>query len=144
MPGSYYVESLTDQIEKEAEAYLDRISEFGGAVQAVEEGYMQREIHQAAYEAQKRIESKEDIVVGMNEYQLDEEIHADLLKVDEALERGQIEKTQQVREERNQEEVDRCLQELREAAAGQDNVMPPIVKGRPGLRHGRGNRQHPA
>ncbi|MYL37098.1 acyl-CoA mutase large subunit family protein [Halobacillus litoralis] len=128
LAGSYYVESLTDQIEKEAGAYLDRISEFGGAVQAVEEGYMQREIHQAAYEAQKRIESKEDIVVGMNEYQLDEEIHADLLKVDEALERGQIEKTQQVREERNQEEVDRCLQELREAAAGQDNVMPPIVK----------------
>ncbi|MYL19701.1 methylmalonyl-CoA mutase [Halobacillus litoralis] len=128
LAGSYYVESLTDQIEKEAGAYLDRISEFGGAVQAVEEGYMQREIHQAAYEAQKRIESKEDIVVGMNEYQLDEEIHADLLKVDEALERGQIEKTQQVREERNQEEVDRCLQELREAAAGQANVMPPIVK----------------
>ncbi|MCA1022956.1 methylmalonyl-CoA mutase [Halobacillus litoralis] len=128
LAGSYYVESLTDQIEKEAGVYLDRISEFGGAVQAVEEGYMQREIHQAAYEAQKRIESKEDIVVGMNEYQLDEEIHADLLKVDEALERGQIEKTQQVRKERNQEEVDRCLQDLREAAAGQGNVMPPIVK----------------
>ncbi|MBN8236556.1 methylmalonyl-CoA mutase family protein [Halobacillus kuroshimensis] len=128
LAGSYYVESLTDQIEKEAGAYLERISEFGGAVQAVEEGYMQREIHQAAYEAQKRMESKEDIVVGMNEYQVDEEIHADLLKVDEALEKGQIEKTKQVREQRNQEVVDRCLQELRNAAAKQDNVMPPIVR----------------
>ncbi|WP_027955468.1 acyl-CoA mutase large subunit family protein [Halobacillus kuroshimensis] len=128
LAGSYYVESLTDQIEKEAGAYLERISEFGGAVQAVEEGYMQREIHQAAYEAQKRMESKEDIVVGMNEYQVDEEIHADLLKVDEALEKGQIEKTKQVREQRNQEIVDRCLQELRNAAAKQDNVMPPIVR----------------
>ncbi|SFJ23544.1 methylmalonyl-CoA mutase, N-terminal domain [Halobacillus dabanensis] len=127
LAGSYYVESLTDQIEKEANAYIDRIKEFGGAVQAVEEGYMQREIHKAAYEAQKRIESKEDIVVGMNEFKLEEEIHADLLRVDEALEQAQIEKTQQVRNTRDQQAVDQCLSELREAARKSDNVMPHIV-----------------
>lgn len=128
LAGSYYVESLTDQIEKEAQAYLDRIEEFGGAVQAVEEGYMQREIHKAAYDAQKRIESKEDIVVGMNEYELEEEIHADLLRVDEALEQAQIEKTKQVRDSRDQDAVTRCLADLREAAKGTDNVMPHIVE----------------
>lgn len=78
---------MTDQIEKEVWAYIDRIDEMGGAVQAVEDGYMQREIHQAAYEAQKRIESKEDIIVGLNEFQLEEELQADLLKVDEQLEK---------------------------------------------------------
>ncbi|GEN52148.1 acyl-CoA mutase large subunit family protein [Halobacillus faecis] len=127
LAGSYYVESLTDQIEKEANAYLERIKEFGGAVQAVEEGYMQREIHKAAYDAQKRIESKEDIVVGMNEYKLEEEIHADLLRVDEALEQAQIKKTQEVRSSRDQESVDQCLKALREAAKGSENVMPHIV-----------------
>lgn len=127
LAGSYYVESLTDQIEEEANAYIERIKEFGGAVQAVEEGYMQREIHKAAYDAQKRIESKEDIVVGMNEFKLEEEIHADLLRVDEALEQAQIEKTQQVRDTRDQQAVDQCLSELREAAKGSDNVMPHIV-----------------
>ncbi|SDO47475.1 methylmalonyl-CoA mutase [Halobacillus sp. SY10] len=127
LAGSYYVESLTDQIEKEANAYLDRIKEFGGAVQAVEEGYMQREIHKAAYDAQKRIESNEDIVVGMNEYKLEEEIHADLLRVDEALEQAQIKKTQDVRSSRDQESVNHCLKNLREAAKGKENVMPHIV-----------------
>ncbi|MBX0358642.1 methylmalonyl-CoA mutase [Halobacillus sp. Nhm2S1] len=127
LAGSYYVESLTDQIEKEANAYLERIKEFGGAVQAVEEGYMQREIHKAAYDAQKRIESKEDIVVGMNEFKLEEEIHADLLRVDEALEQAQIKKTQEVRSSRDQESVDQCLKALREAAKGTENVIPHIV-----------------
>lgn len=128
LAGSYYVEALTDQIEKEANVYLDRIREIGGAVQAVEEGYMQREIHQAAYEAQKRIESKEDIVVGMNEFRIEEEIHADLLRVDEALEKAQVKKTRQVREERDSEEVAACLDALHTAAKGSENVMPHIVK----------------
>ncbi|MYL71846.1 methylmalonyl-CoA mutase [Halobacillus litoralis] len=127
LAGSYFVESLTDQIEKEANAYLERIKEFGGAVQAVEEGYMQREIHKAAYDAQKRIESNEDIVVGMNEFKLEEEIHADLLRVDEALEQAQIKKTQEIRSSRDQESVDLCLKALREAAKGSENVMPHIV-----------------
>ncbi|RWZ60143.1 methylmalonyl-CoA mutase [Halobacillus fulvus] len=126
--GSYYVESLTDQIEKEAKAYMERIQEIGGAVQAVEEGFMQREIHKSAYDAQKKLESKEEVVVGLNEYQIEEDIHQDLLRVDEALEKSQIEKTVQVRDERDQEAVERCLRGLRQAAKGSDNVMPHIVE----------------
>jgi methylmalonyl-CoA mutase N-terminal domain/subunit len=128
LAGSYYVESLTDQIEKEANEYIERIKELGGAVQAVEDGYMQREIHKAAYDAQKRIESKEDIIVGLNEYKLEEEINADLLRVDEALEKSQIEKTRNVRDTRNQAQVDQSLQQLKQAAVGTENVMPYIVQ----------------
>ncbi|UOR12369.1 acyl-CoA mutase large subunit family protein [Halobacillus amylolyticus] len=125
--GSYYVEALTDEIEEEVNKYLERIKELGGAVQAVEEGFMQREIHQTAYEAQKRIESNEDIVVGLNDYKLEEEVNPDLLRVDEALETDQIEKTEQVRNSRNQTEVDECLKGLKQAAKTNENVMPHIV-----------------
>ncbi|SFF54810.1 methylmalonyl-CoA mutase, N-terminal domain [Halobacillus alkaliphilus] len=126
--GSYYVEALTDQIENEANEYIERIKKLGGAVQAVEEGYMQREIHKAAYDAQKRLEANEDIVVGLNEYQLDEEIHQDLLRVDEALEKAQIDKTQHVRNTRDDSHVETCLEELRNAARSNENVMPFIVE----------------
>ncbi len=125
--GSYYVEALTDKIEEEANVYLDRIKKLGGAVQAVEEGYMQREIHQAAYEAQKRLEANEDIVVGLNEFKAEEEINPDLLRVDEALEAGQIRKVKDVRAARDQSEVDQILSRLREAAKGSENLMPHIV-----------------
>ncbi|UOQ46453.1 methylmalonyl-CoA mutase family protein [Halobacillus salinarum] len=125
--GSYYVEALTDQIEKEANGYLERIQKLGGAVQAVEDGYMQREIQRAAYDAQKRIESKEDIVVGMNEFTLEEEINPDLLRVDEALEAGQIRKLEKVRANRDDEQIKQRLKQLREAAKGSDNLMPHIV-----------------
>ncbi|WP_163526311.1 acyl-CoA mutase large subunit family protein [Halobacillus ihumii] len=125
--GSHYVEALTDEIETEVNKYLERIKELGGAVQAVEEGFMQREIHQTAYEAQKRIESKEDIVVGLNEYKLEEEVNPDLLRVDEALEADQISKTHNIRSTRDQARVERCLAELRQAAKANDNVMPHIV-----------------
>src|SRR5690625_4618865 len=83
--GSYFVEELTDKIEEEIEAYLDRIEEIGGAVQAVEEGFMQREIQHEAYDTQKKIESGEEVIVGLNEFILDEEVNPDLLQVDEAL-----------------------------------------------------------
>ncbi|GGF08542.1 methylmalonyl-CoA mutase [Halobacillus andaensis] len=128
LAGSYYVEALTDKIEEQVNEYLTRISEMGGAVQAVEEGYMQREIHQTAYDAQKRIESKEDIIVGLNEYKVDEEINPDLLRVDEKLEENQINRTQQVRVTRDQQKVDKCLELLRKAANTNDNVMPHIVE----------------
>lgn len=89
---------------------------------------MQREIHQAAYEAQKRIESKEDIIVGMNEFTTDEETHADLLKVDEKLEQEQIERLGEIRANRDQQLVDKRLQDLKETAKNPDeNLMPHIL-----------------
>ncbi|MFD2638148.1 acyl-CoA mutase large subunit family protein [Piscibacillus salipiscarius] len=128
LAGSYFIEDMTDQIEKEVWAYIDRIDEMGGAVQAVEDGYMQREIHQAAYEAQKRIESKEDIIVGLNEFQLEEELQADLLKVDEQLEKNQVKQVQKVRSNRNQSEVEDKLDALKQAAKDDHvNLMPFIL-----------------
>ncbi|MFG6118557.1 MULTISPECIES: acyl-CoA mutase large subunit family protein [Thalassobacillus] len=127
--GSYYVESLTDKIEEEVNDYLERIKKLGGAVQAVEDGYMQREIHQSAYEAQKRIESKEDIIVGMNDFRIDEEINPDLLRVDEALEARQIEQTKNIRETRDQQLVEDCLLNLKQAAQNaNENLMPYILE----------------
>ena len=129
LAGSYYVEQLTDEIEKQIRDYLDKIEDMGGAVQAVEEGYMQREIHQAAYDAQKRIESKEDIIVGMNEFTTEEEMQADLLKVDEKLEQEQVERLQTIRSKRDQSLVDEKLSALKQAAEQpNENLMPYILE----------------
>ncbi len=126
--GSYYIETLTNEMEEEIKRYLEKIADIGGAVQAVEDGYMQREIHQAAYEAQKRMESQEDIVVGMNKFQVEEEINPDLLKVDEQLEIEQIQTLSQRKEKRNIEEVQQSLQALEKAASSNtENVMPYIL-----------------
>ncbi|WHX27432.1 methylmalonyl-CoA mutase family protein [Virgibacillus halodenitrificans] len=127
MGGSYYVEKLTDQIEKEVNKYLDRISEIGGAVQAVEEGYMQREIHQNAYETQKKIEKEEEVIVGLNKFQLDEEVNPDLLKVDEKLEKEQVNNLEKIRKERNQDEVLKTLAELRESAKNKNSNLIPYI-----------------
>lgn len=126
--GSYYVEQLTDDIEKEVQKYLDRIEEMGGAVQAVEDGYMQREIHQAAYEMQKKIESKENIIVGMNEFTVDEPFQGELLKVDEQLEIDQVARVQSIRENRDEANVQNCLNALRKACQNEkENLMPLIL-----------------
>lgn len=127
MGGSYYVEELTDQIEKEVNKYLDRISEIGGAVQAVEEGYMQREIHQNAYETQKKIEKEEEVIVGLNKFQLDEEVNPDLLKVDEKLEKEQVNNLEKIRKQRNQDEVLKTLAELRESAKNKNSNLIPYI-----------------
>lgn len=125
--GSYYVEQLTDKLEAEINSYLERIKEIGGAVQAVEEGYMQREIHQNAYETQKNIEKEEEIIVGLNKFTLEEEVNPDLLKVDESLEKAQIAAIGNIRRGRNQEEVDKALDALRENAKNNDSNLIPYI-----------------
>ncbi|MBP1969684.1 methylmalonyl-CoA mutase N-terminal domain/subunit [Virgibacillus natechei] len=125
--GSYYVEELTDRIEVEVNKYLDRINEIGGAVQAVEEGFMQREIHQNAYEIQKRIEKNEEIIVGLNEFKLDEEINPDLLKVDPSLEQAQITSIQKIRSNRNKTDVTLALEAFREAVKTSDTNLIPYI-----------------
>ncbi|WP_164668675.1 acyl-CoA mutase large subunit family protein [Virgibacillus doumboii] len=125
--GSYYVEELTDSIEAEVESYLERIREIGGAVQAVEEGFMQREIQQNAYETQKNIENEEEIIVGLNKFKLEEEVNPDLLKVDEALEQAQIESLETVRNERDQKAVEKALTALREQSKQPDSNLIPYI-----------------
>ncbi|HLR51852.1 MAG TPA: methylmalonyl-CoA mutase family protein [Candidatus Avamphibacillus sp.] len=129
LAGSYYVEELTDKIEEEIEAYLDRIKEIGGAVQAVEEGFMQREIQHNAYETQKQIESGEEIIVGLNKFQIDEEVNPDLLKVDEELEQTQVENLKKIRQKRNEGKVNKVLADIRKYAKSEDtNLIPYILE----------------
>lgn len=126
--GSYYVEALTDEIEKKAYEYIKEIEERGGAVAAVEQQYMQREIHRAAYETQKRQEKQEDIVVGVNKYQLDDEPQPELLRVDDLLVQEQISRLEQIKEKRDNSTVQMNLLQLKEAAEGTENLMPHIIE----------------
>ncbi|RLL48136.1 methylmalonyl-CoA mutase [Oceanobacillus piezotolerans] len=129
LAGSYYVESLTLEIEKEVQKYLERIDDIGGAVKAVEEGYMQREIHQNAYQIQKNIENQEEIIVGLNKFQLEEEVEPDLLKVDETLEKEQIASLIKIKHERDENAVQKALATLRDdACQPQVNLMPAILE----------------
>ncbi len=128
LAGSYYVESLTSELENEANRYLDKIEELGGAVSAVEQGYMQREIHHTAYETQKAIEKGDQIVVGMNAYQLDDEPKPELHRLDPELAANQVKKLAEIRENRDQERASAQLEALRQAAQGSDNLMPHIVE----------------
>ncbi len=125
--GSYYVEHLTDKMEEEVNQYLDQIRDLGGAVQAVEEGFMQREIHHTAYEAQKNIENGDDIIVGLNQYQIDEEVNPELLRVDEMLEKNQIEKTQDIRNTRDQTLVDQALDQIKKASQDEGTNLMPLI-----------------
>jgi methylmalonyl-CoA mutase, N-terminal domain len=126
--GSYFVEELTDKLEREAFRYIDHIEELGGAVQAVEKQYMQREIHRAAYDAQKRLEKEEDIVVGVNKFQAGEEQAPDLLKVDDTFVKEQLRRLSSLRESRNQQQVDELLERLKQAAQTDENLMYIIVE----------------
>lgn len=127
--GSYFIENLTDEIEERVYKYLNKIEEYGGAVQAIEEGYMQREIHYNAYETQKKIEKKEEIIVGLNEFQVEEQLTEDLLKVDERLEAEQVKAVELRKKKRNQKAVESALKDIQLAAEKEDvNLIPYILK----------------
>ncbi|PCN43853.1 methylmalonyl-CoA mutase [Brevibacillus laterosporus] len=125
--GSYYVESLTDEIEKGVLAYMDKIEKMGGAVAAVEAGYMQREIHKQAYETQRNIESGEEVVVGVNRFTLENETQPELLRVDPSIGTKQTERLVNLRNRRDAVLVDQTLGRLKAAAEGTENVMPFIL-----------------
>jgi methylmalonyl-CoA mutase N-terminal domain/subunit len=124
--GSYLIESLTDRIEAEAQGYIDRIDAMGGAVAAVEEGYQKGEIERAAYALAKEIDSSERIVVGVNEYVTDEEVHPELQRIDESIRQGQIDGIDRVKRDREQGGVDTALDQVRAAAEGDDNLLVPM------------------
>ncbi|MGI6712737.1 MAG: acyl-CoA mutase large subunit family protein [Bacillota bacterium] len=125
--GSFYVEKLTDDIEEKVWKYLVKIDEMGGAVRAIEIGYMQKEIHDSAYRYQKAVENGEQVVVGVNKFQIAEKKPQDLLKVDPVVEQIQLEKTHKYRVERNSRDVSNCLNVLRDAAKSDVNLMPFII-----------------
>jgi methylmalonyl-CoA mutase N-terminal domain/subunit len=126
--GAYYVEWLTDELEREAAGYIDRIEGMGGMLRAIEAGFVQREIQEAAYRAQKALESKDAIVVGVNEFTQGNATEGlDILKVDPEVERRQVARLQALRARRDAGAVERALDELRRAASGSGNLMPPIL-----------------
>lgn len=125
--GAYVVEAWTDRIEAEAAAYIERIEAMGGALAAIEQGFMQREIQEAAYRSQKEVESGEQVVVGVNRFLEEEPPPTKLFRVDEAAQQAQIQRLQQVRARRDAAQVARALQRLEAAAKSNENVMGPIL-----------------
>ena len=127
LAGSYLIEYLTNEIEKRAQIYLDEIESRGGALAAVESAYIQGEIQQAAYEFQQAFERGEEIIVGVNAFQIDEDVDIDRLEVDPALEKEQKDKLSALRARRDQTKVDELLNQLEKAAGGDDNLMPLFI-----------------
>jgi len=125
--GSYYIEELTEEIFNRAKEYIDKIDELGGAAEAIEKGFIQREIQDSAYRYQREIEKDERVVVGVNKFQVEEESPKDLLRVDPAVRLSQIEKLKRLKSERDNASVKDILNKLRKAAEGKDNLMPIIV-----------------
>ena len=125
--GSYFVEALTTRMEEEALKYIVKIDELGGIVQAIELGYPQQEIANAAYAYQKQLERGERIVVGVNKYPMEEKKRIEYLRIDEEVERKQIARLKEVKANRNPDRVWRCLTDLRQAAEGSANLMPFLL-----------------
>jgi len=126
--GSYLIEYLTDEIEKRAEEYLARIDEMGGALKAIEQGYIQNEIQNAAYAAQQAIERKEQIVVGVNAFEGKEELTLERLVVDPAIEQAQRARLKALRARRDAVRVSALLDRLAHAARGSENLMPLFIE----------------
>ena len=127
LAGSYYIEAMTDLIEKEAMQYIEKIDAMGGMTEAINNGFVQTEIQKSAYKYEMEIEEKERIIVGVNKYHIKESEQKDLLKIDMQVQKEQIEFLKKVRSERNNEDVNTKLNALKKAAEGNDNLMPFIL-----------------
>ncbi len=125
--GSYFMERLTDEIETQVFNYIDQIDQLGGAVRAIEQGFMQKEIQQSAYEYQKEVESNQRVVIGVNKFVAQQDDPTDLLKMDPTVAERQEEKLKKLREERHGQQVAETLKRLRSAAQTDENLMPLIL-----------------
>src|SRR5205085_1210061 len=125
--GSEYIETLTDSIERGAREYLDRIHEMGGTLRAIETGFIQGEIQNAAFEYQKAVERADAIIVGVNRFRMDEGRKIPTFRLDPAIEKAQIERLREIRSGRDDKTTQDCLQRLEKAARGQENLMPLIL-----------------
>jgi methylmalonyl-CoA mutase, N-terminal domain len=127
LAGSYYMEWLTNEIETRAKEYLDKIEALGGMLKAIERGYVQQEIQNAAYEYQRAVDAEQAVVVGVNRFTIDEEKAIPLLRIDESLERKQVERLQALRARRDKSPWEASLRQVEEAARSGANLMPCIV-----------------
>jgi methylmalonyl-CoA mutase N-terminal domain/subunit len=124
--GSYYIEALTDELERRAWDLIERVDELGGAVAAVEQGFVQDEIEQAAFRYQQQVESGERVIVGVNRFHEDDEEPIELHRLDPEAERRQLERTVRLRAERNPEQAQAAIARVRDAARGVENMLPPL------------------
>lgn len=127
LAGSYFIEDLTQEIEHQAEDYIQKIDSVGGVLKAIQKGFIQREIQESSYRYQKEVESQERIVVGVNDYVMEEHLTIDLLKVDPAVEKKQKERLYEIRKTRDTEKVQKALDALQKGAETDENLMPLIV-----------------
>src|SRR5437660_1587556 len=125
--GSYYLESLTSEIERRATEYLDKIDGLGGMLKAIERGYVQQEIQNAAYEYQQKVDRSEAVVVGVNGFTVEEESAVPILRIDPALEPRQVERLRAMRLRRDKKPWEAALERIEEAARSGDNLMPRII-----------------
>jgi methylmalonyl-CoA mutase N-terminal domain/subunit len=125
--GSYAVEELTNQLEQKAVEYIEKIDAMGGMLKAIENGFPQREIQEAAYEDQRAVEKQTEIVVGVNKFRIEENETIPIQRVDQKIEREQIERLRAVREKRDGEKAENALSKLEEAARGTENLLPRIL-----------------
>ena len=129
LAGSYYVEHLTNEIEERAQKYIEQIDGIGGAVAAIEKGFMQREITESAYRFQKEVEAKKRVIVGVNDFASDEKVSMKLLQIDPAIEKKLVKQLKRIKRERNKEKVNEALSKLREAAEKENvNLVPFILE----------------
>jgi methylmalonyl-CoA mutase, N-terminal domain len=127
MAGSYFIESMTNEIERHAMAYIEKIEALGGTLKAIEQGYVQQEIQNAAYDCQQAIDRLEQVVVGVNRFQTEGERSVPVFRVDEALERKQVERLRALRARRNKGVWQQAIQGVEEVAHSGANLMPPII-----------------
>jgi len=127
LAGSYFIEALTDELEKAAYVYIDKIDAMGGSVKAIEQDYIQQEIASSAYEYQNEIESGEKVLVGVNRFIQPEELATNVFRVDDSIRKQQMDKIAKLKKERNNQDVDNSLDALKIAAQGTENLMPYIL-----------------
>src|SRR4051812_47931292 len=127
LAGSYFVESLTQEVEEKAWELIGKIEAMGGSVSAIEQGFIQDEIARSAYEYQRKIESGQKIIVGVNKFQVEEGRSPSIFQVDDSIRLVQIQKLQQLKNDRNNAKVDQCLQILNDKASGDENLMPAVI-----------------
>jgi methylmalonyl-CoA mutase N-terminal domain/subunit len=128
LAGSYFVESLTNELEEKALALIKQIDEMGGAVSSIENGFMQNKIAESAYAYQKAIESKEKIIVGVNQFESTSTTNIPVFQIDESIRIQQVEKLKALKSRRDTIKVTACLAAIKAAASGTENIMPSVIE----------------
>jgi len=128
LAGSFFVESLTNEMESKALEYIQKIDDMGGILKAIDVGFPQKEIADAAYNYQRQVDDGEKTIVGVNKYQMDETLKVDLLTIDPVVEQRQVKRLTKIKETRDAVKVEACLKAIETASRGTDNLMPYLIE----------------